>query len=88
MYKSRTMRRVTVKTPSGNIVTHYRLKKPKKLSCNLCGVELKGTINVRPSKLSKLGKSERKPSRAYSDLCSKCSRQQLVKKAISSSLNN
>lgn len=87
MHKSRTMRRVSVKLPTGKVVTHFRLKKPKKLVCPKCGDILKGTINVRPSKLSKYGKSERIPSRSYSNLCSKCARLELVKKAMSSSLN-
>ena len=76
-YRSRTFRRVFVKTSSGVKLT-YRKRKPSKAKCALCGAELKGVVRVRAFKLKSIAKSKKFPSRPYSNLCSRCSRKKLI----------
>ena len=78
-YRSRTFRRVFVRTPSGVKLT-YRKRKPSKAKCALCGAELKGVVRVRAYKLKSIAKSKKMPSRPYSNLCSRCSRKKLIER--------
>jgi large subunit ribosomal protein L34e len=80
--KSRSLRKVYVKTPGGRTVTHYRFRKPKPAVCASCGAVLKGTPNKRPIKMKQLPKSKKRPSRLYSNLCSRCSRKKIINEAI------
>ena len=79
-YRSRTFRRVFVKTPSKTKIT-YRKRKPSKAKCGLCGTVLKGVTHVRAYKLKSLPKTKKAPSRPYSNLCSRCSRKKLKERA-------
>ena len=80
--KSRTFRRVDVKTPGGRVVIHYRERKPKKAHCAECGAVLSGMPRARPSKLAKLPKTMRRPERRFGGvLCSSCSRRRLIASA-------
>ena len=87
MFKSRTYRRIKVKTPKNRVVTHYKLKKPKKIVCKNCGINLKGTLQLRAKQHAMVSKSKKKTERAYSDLCSKCARKEIISKAIRSKIN-
>lgn len=79
MERSRSRRRVKVKTPSGEVKIHYRERKPAKVKCGVCGDVLKGVPNKRPRDLSKLSKSKKRPERPYGGvLCSKCTRKKLL----------
>lgn len=81
-YRSRSLRRVYVKTPGGRTVVHYRRKKPKKAHCSKCGAILKGVPRERPYKLKKLAKTQRRPERPYGGvLCSGCMRRLFIEKA-------
>jgi len=74
-FKSRTFRRIKVKTPGGKTVTHYRKRKPSKPQCSQCGDVLKGVPRERPYKMARLSKSQKRPERPYGGvLCSKCTR--------------
>ena len=79
--KSRTFRRIKVRTPGARTRIIYKLRKPSKASCGMCGAILKGTTNARPTKISNMPKSSKKPSRAFSNLCSACSRRQIMARA-------
>ncbi|MBI2129611.1 50S ribosomal protein L34e [Candidatus Woesearchaeota archaeon] len=73
--KSRTFRRVFVKTPGGKTVIHYEKRKPSKAHCANCGSVLSGVPRERPFKMMKMGKTEKRPERPYGGmLCSKCMR--------------
>ena len=75
-YKSRTLRRVKVRTPGGNVVVHYRRRKPAKAQCAVCGDVLKGV--ARANKLRNLPKTDKRPERPYGGvLCSRCMRQKI-----------
>jgi len=80
-FRSRTFRRVFRKTPGGNTVMHYALRKPSKAKCSICGSVLQGIARARPTKLKNMPKSRRTVSRPYGgNLCSKCMRQAIKNK--------
>ena len=63
--KSRSLRRVYVRTPGGKTVIHYRKRKPSKAKCAICKKPLHGVPRERPAELRKLSKTEKRPSRPY-----------------------
>lgn len=72
--RSRTLRRIYVKTPKHTKLVHAK-RKPKKAHCAKCGKVLPGVATARPYMLSKLSKTEKRPERPYAGmLCSACSR--------------
>lgn len=76
--KSRTYRRVAVKTPGGRPTMHYKLRAPSKAHCGGCGGKLAGVARGRPSQLNKLSKTEKRPERPFGGvLCSSCMRTRL-----------
>lgn len=78
-YKSRSRRRVFVKT-SGKTRIHYKKRKPSKTKCGKCGAVLKGVPNVRAFKLKRLPKTKKRPERPYGGvLCSRCMRAEIKK---------
>lgn len=80
--RSRTLRRIFVKTPGGRNVLRYKKRKPKKASCANCGKNLSGIPRERPYKMQNMAKTMKRPSRAYGgNLCSKCTRELLKQKA-------
>lgn len=73
MYRTRGWRRVVRRIPSSEVVVHYEKRKPSRAKCAICGAELHGVPSLRPSKLVKLAKSERRPERPYGGyLCPSC----------------
>ncbi len=82
IHKSRTMRRVFVKTPGSRTVLHYRLRKPSKAICARCGTVLAGTASQRPYKMMNMAKSKKRPERPFGGvLCSRCMRAEIKAKA-------
>jgi len=82
--RSRSLRRVFKRTPGGRNVIHYSRRKPSKAKCKECGAVLAGVANERPSKMGKLSKTEKRPSRPFGGvLCSKCTRAHIIEKARS-----
>lgn len=83
-FRSRTFRRVFVKTPGGVTKLQYRKRKPKKAHCASCGLVLSGVPRERPYKMQKLGKTKKRPERKFGGvLCPRCSRQKLKEHARS-----
>jgi large subunit ribosomal protein L34e len=73
-HKSRSNKRVKVKLPGGETVTHFRAKKPGKHVCGRCSKPLSGMPNMIPSRLARISKTERVPERPYAGvLCTECS---------------
>ncbi|HIE33558.1 MAG TPA: 50S ribosomal protein L34e [Candidatus Altiarchaeales archaeon] len=71
--RSRSKKRVQKRTPGGRTVTHYKREKPSKQKCGRCHRPLSGVPNNIPSKVRKLSKSEKIPSRPYAGvLCPEC----------------
>lgn len=81
-YRSRSLRKVYVRTPGGGRAVHYRYKKPKIAHCSKCGAILKGVPRERPYNLKKLSKTQRRPERPYGGvLCSRCMRSLFIERA-------
>ena len=73
MYRSRSKKRRSIRTPGGKSVIHYKKKKVSKHHCGRCGNALSGVPNAIPSVIGKMSKSERIPERPYAGvLCSDC----------------
>ena len=81
MFRSRTMRRVKVRTPKGESKLYYRPRKTSKSKCRDCRAVLSGMAPRTSSKLKK-SKTQRRPQRPYGGvLCTQCLRKLMVKKA-------
>ncbi|HIH12232.1 TPA: 50S ribosomal protein L34e [Candidatus Woesearchaeota archaeon] len=80
--KSRTFRRIKVKTPGGKTNTHFRRRKPSKAICATCRKTLLGVPQGLPMQVAKLPKTARRPERPYGGvLCSACTRKVLQQRA-------
>jgi len=78
-YKSRSKRRVYVKTPGGKTKLSYRKRNISKLYCGSCGKELHGIPRKIKSKFKNLPKTKKRPERPYGgNLCSACSRKKII----------
>ncbi|MFH1839564.1 MAG: 50S ribosomal protein L34e [Nanoarchaeota archaeon] len=79
--RSRSKRKVFVKTPGNKLKVQYKQKKPKKLRCSECGQELHGIPNLIKARFKNLPKTKKRPQRPYGGvLCSKCSRKKIIEK--------
>ncbi len=79
--RSRTLRRVYIKTPSGKNKILYKLRKPKKICCSNCKKELHGVPHDVKSVTRNLPKSSKHPKRIFGGmLCFKCSKLELIKR--------
>ena len=78
-HKSRTLRRIFVRTISGKVTKHFRKRKVSKGSCGGCGTILKGVPHKIQSKLKNLPKTKKRPERPYGGvLCSSCMRKKII----------
>ncbi|MBU2638142.1 MAG: 50S ribosomal protein L34e [Nanoarchaeota archaeon] len=83
-FRSRTFRRVFVKTPGGVTKLQYRKRKPSKAKCASCGALLAGVPRERPYKMQRMAKTKKRPERKFGGtLCTKCSRVKLKEHARS-----
>ena len=83
-HKSRSLRRVFVKTPGGKTVLHYRKRTPNAAHCYKCGAQLPGIPRLRPAKMKNLAKTKKRPERPYGGvLCTRCSKAMFKEKAKS-----
>jgi len=72
----RSRKRVKKKTPSG--ITKWVVKK-KRVSYPKCGIckEKLNRARLNKVQISKLTKTQRRPSRPFPELCSRCMRQKI-----------
>jgi len=76
--KSRSRRRVYVKSSKGTKLV-YKQRKSAKRTCNFCGKPLHGVAAVTRKALKKLTKSQKRPERKFGGvLCSSCSRLRII----------
>ena len=76
-YRSRSMKRVAVKTPTGANTLHFKRKRGKRVACRICGAQLGGVKNSR-----RVSKSEKIPSRIFAgELCAGCTSKLISLKA-------
>jgi large subunit ribosomal protein L34e len=79
--RSRTFRRIYVKTPSGKNVLLYKRRKPKLAHCPNCGKILHGIPKELPYKMRNLSKSQKRPERIFGGtLCAYCTRRELIRR--------
>lgn len=80
--RSRSLRRVHVRTTRKKSVVHYKRRKPKIAHCSKCGAKLKGVARERPYKMQNMPKTKKRPERPYGGvLCSRCMRLLFIEKA-------
>ena len=83
-HKSRTFRRVFVKTPGAKTVLHYKRRKPNKAHCAKCKKVLPGVPRELPYKMRNMAKTKKRPERPFGGvLCSSCSREHIKQQARS-----
>jgi len=83
-FRSRTFRRVFVRTPGARTVLHYCRRKNAPARCSETGQILPGVPRGIPSKIRALPKSKRRPTRPYGGaLSSKAMRRKMIEKARS-----
>ena len=72
-HRSRSLRKIFVKTPGSKVTVHYRKRKPSKAKCGSCGSVLKGVPRELPAKMKNMPKTQKRPERPFGGvLCSKC----------------
>lgn len=77
------MKKIKKRTPGGKLKIVKRRKKPTVARCAVCGAALQGMPRLEPSKLRKVTKTRRRPSRPYGGyLCTRCMRELFKKKAL------
>ncbi|MEM4239936.1 MAG: 50S ribosomal protein L34e [Candidatus Woesearchaeota archaeon] len=80
--RSRTLRRIFVRTPGGRNVVHYAERKKSRPHCSSCGAELHGIKAVAPREMHAMPKTQKRPERPYGGvLCSACMRRVIIQKA-------
>ena len=78
--RSRSLARVFKKVTKG-VRLIYKKRKPKPAHCSNCGAVLKGVPHERPYKMRNMPKSQKRPERMFGgNLCSKCSRREIIKR--------
>jgi len=78
-FRSRTLRRVKIRTPGGKTVTHYRSRKNSKAHCAKCKAVLPGVPRGSKTEIKKMSKSKRRPERPFGGMfCSACSRKEHI----------
>ncbi len=81
-YRSRSKRRVFVRTPGGKTVIHYVVRNPKQGRCAVTGQILNGIPRVAPVALKRLAKTKKRPQRPFGGvLSSKAMRRVVVEEA-------
>jgi large subunit ribosomal protein L34e len=82
MIKSRSLRRVFKRVPSGISKVFYLKRKPSKSKCSNCSIVLQGMAPSITSKLRNSTKSSKRPQRKFGgNLCSKCTKQRIIQEA-------
>lgn len=81
-FKSGHFRKVFVRTPGNKTVVQYRKRKPQKAHCPETGQVLLGVPRVMPSKLGRLSKSERRPSRPFGGHLSSAAMRNKIKRDV------
>lgn len=77
-HRTRSLRRIKIRTPGGRLITRYEKRKPKIAHCAVCQRPLQGIPRERPYKMHTLPKTEKRPERPYGGiLCSSCMRKKI-----------
>ena len=79
-HRSSKLKKRFVRTAS-QVKLHYRRREPSKQKCPECGNPMKGIVRARATKLKAFSKTEKAPSRKFSNFCAQCSRKKLIERA-------
>jgi len=81
-HRSRSLRRVTRRTPGGRTKTHHKKRNPKIAHCGNCRGILNAVPRARPYIMRRLAKTKKRPERPYGgNLCSSCMRKVFIAQA-------
>ncbi len=76
--RSRSLRRVHVRIPSGKSKLVYKKRSPGKAKCGSCGIVLQGVPNKRVTYIKNMPKSQKRPERKFGGvLCAKCTKKEI-----------
>lgn len=76
------MKKIKARLPSGRVVIRKRRGRVSASVCANCKMELHGTPRKHATEIGKLGKTEKRPSRAYAGyLCFGCTKELFKEKA-------
>ena len=77
--RSRTLRRVFVRIPSGISKLTYKARKPSRIKCAECKTILHGISAMSKAELRNISNSQKKVARKYGgNLCHKCARKRII----------
>ncbi len=80
--RSKKQKRKKLRTPGRKNVTHYYRRKPKGASCLICKKKLVSVPRLRPAKMKKTDKTNRRANRIESSrYCTSCL-QNLIKNTV------
>jgi len=80
-FRSRTKRRIFIKTPGGKNKILYKKRNMGKITCANCGKELHGMPRMVKNAFRNLPKTKKRPERPYGgNLCSQCMREKIKEK--------
>ena len=83
--RSKSLRKLKVRTPGGRRVTHFKRRKNAAAKCAVCKKPLAGMPKGRDSDTAKLSKTEKRPERPFGgNLCSSCARREMKKRLFES----
>ena len=79
--RSRTLRRIFVRVPSGVSKLVYKARKTARIKCADCKTVLHGISALSVSKLRNTTNSQKKVERKYGgNLCHKCARKRIIQR--------
>ncbi|KAL7346079.1 ribosomal protein L34 [Encephalitozoon intestinalis] len=78
-YKTRSNRRIKIRTPSGKLVNRRMKKHSKKHRCHECNTVLGSIARMRPAEFSRQKVSARRVNRAYgATICGRCVKEKIT----------
>jgi len=72
----RSQLRVMVRTPGGSTVYRFKERRTGHPTCGVCGCKL-NRARLNRIQISKLSKVQKRPSRPYPELCTRCMRSKI-----------
>ena len=81
-YRSRSFRKVSVRTPGGKTTIHYTRRNHTPATCAVTGEKLHGVPRNTPYKLKELSKTQRRPERPYGGVLSSKAMRALLKAKV------
>ena len=81
--RTRSLRKIKVRLPGGELKVRFEKRKPSKPVCGGCGKPLSGVPRDVPSRIRKLPKTKKRPERPYGgNLCPSCSREKIKERIM------